>query len=367
MEELRAVVGENAPTYLAVGGLLIGAVFGFIVFRTNFCAMGGISDMMSFGDTRRFRSWVLAIATALAGAQILAYFGVVDLELSMYLNPSLNWAGNIIGGVMFGFGMVLAGGCTSRNLVRAGAGDLRSAVVLIVLGLFAYMTIGGIIGPVRVEMQSATAISLEGAGLGTQSTGAMLAKLAGIEAGTGTMIAALVLLGALLGYCFSSPGFRASTHHILTGIGIGLCVVAGWALTGLAYDEFADKPLNPVSLTYVRPTADTLEWLERYTAIPVPSFAVTSVIGCLLGAFVAAIASGRFQLTAFADPRDTLRNLSGAALMGIGGVLALGCTLGQAITGFSTLALGSIITFFAIVGGGIAGIKFMEHLLMADA
>ena len=143
-------------------------------------------------------------------------------------------------------------------------------------------------------------------------------------------------------------------------------MVAGWALTGLAFDDLADRPMAPVSLTYVRPTADTIEWLQRFTAARIPGFGVMTVIGAITGSFLTALAMGRFRLTTFTDIGDTKRNLYGAVLMGIGGVLALGCTVGQAITGVSTLALGSYLTFAGIVVGGRYGMKRMEAILMAE-
>jgi len=363
MEQLRTLLSENAAVSLAVGGLVIGFIFGAIVFRTNFCAMGSISDVMSFGDKRRFRAWLLAAATALIGAQSIAALGVVDLSMSMYLGPSLNWSGNLLGGLIFGFGMVLAGGCVTRNLVRAGSGDLRSVVVLIVIGLFAYIASSGLLGPWRAALQSATAIPLQG-GPDAQSLGAMLAGALGMGSASGALLATVLVGGGLLIYCFSSRDFRVSGMHVFSGIGMGLCVVAGWALTGLAHDEFAATVRNPQSLYFVRPAGDTLEWLQRYTANPMPGFGVSLVFGTILGASAVAIATGKFHLNGFANPADTHRNLAGAALMGVGGVVALGCTIGQGVTGVSTLALGSFLTFAAIVLGGVAGVKYLEHLLL---
>lgn len=365
MDGLREAITENSAVVLALGGLIVGLVFGFIVQRTNFCAMGSISDILTFGDYRRFRAWLLAAATALLGTQLLQALGMVDLERSMYLGASLNWLGNVLGGILFGIGMVFAGGCTSRNLVRAGGGDVRSLIVLMVVGLFAYMTIGGIIGPARAELQAMSQIDLSRFALDSQSMGDMLALVTGQESGLGSWIATLAIAAAILIYCFKDAGFRSSPIHLVAGFGIGLCIIAGWAVTGLAFDEFADQPQAPISLTYVRPAGDAFEYLRRFTAASMPDFAVTSVFGALLGAFLAAVSAGRFQLTSFADTGDTLRNLGGAMLMGIGGVMALGCTIGQAVTGLSTLALGSLLTFAAIVAGGIIGVKSLERILMA--
>ena len=363
---LRETFAAEPGLYLTLGGLAVGFIFGFIVFRTNFCTMGSISDIHNLGDWRRFRSWILAAATALVATQLLHWAGIVNLGKSMYLGSSLNWAGNILGGLMFGFGMVFAGGCASRNLARVGGGDLRSLLTLIVLGIFGYMAIGGLLGPVRAWIEQTTAVSLAGIKAPSQSIADILSGLTGMARPSAALAATVLIALAALVYCFKDGEFRASSTHILAGVGIGLCAAAGWALTGLAFDELAERPISPISLTYVRPTGDTLEWLQRYTALGWPGFGVASVFGAILGAFAAAKAMGRFQITTFSDKGDTVRNLLGAVLMGIGGVLALGCTVGQAITGVSTLALGSFITFAAIVAGGFWGMRVFERMLMAE-
>lgn len=363
---LRETIAENAALWLSLGGLLIGTAFGAIVFRTNFCTMGSISDIVSFGDYRRFRAWILAAATALVGAQVLDAWGVVSLQRSMYLGTSFNWLGNILGGLMFGYGMVFAGGCASKNLARVGGGDLRAMVTLIVMGLVAYMAIGGILGPARAWLEQTTSVNLAAAKLGSQGLGTFLSAGTGMRQSVASLaLTALIAIAAAV-YCFGDKAFRTSGIHIASGVGIGLCVIAGWALTGLAFDELADRPVAPISLTYVRPTADTIEWLQRFTAARVPGFGVTTVIGAILGSFLMATAMRRFRLATFTDVADTRRTLFGAVLMGIGGVMALGCTVGQAITGVSTLALGSFLTFGAIVTGGYFGMKRMEAILMAE-
>jgi uncharacterized membrane protein YedE/YeeE len=364
MGSLRETVVANGPQWLAIGGLVIGFVFGAIVFRTNFCTMGSVSDIVNLGDWRRFRAWILAAVTALAGTQVLSWLGVVDLTKSMYLGATFNWFGNVAGGLMFGFGMVFAGGCASRNLARVGGGDLRALLTLIVLGLFAYMAIGGILGPARAAIEQATSIALS---TPTQSLGDLLARGLGMTASTARTVVGAVIVAAGLVYCFKDAEFRSSPVHVLSGIGIGLCAIAGWAITGLAFDDLADRPTAPISLTYVRPTGDALEWLQRYTAGPLPGFGVASVFGAILGAFATAMAMGRFRLLTFSDTGDTVRGLLGAALMGVGGVMALGCTVGQAITGVSTLAIGSFLTFASIVAGAVVGLKMLERWLMSEA
>ena len=364
MDALREFLTRDSALALSVGGLVLGFVFGAIVFRTNYCAMGSLSDILNFGDWRRFRAWILAATTALIGAQLLQAAGMVALDKSMYLTPSLSWVGHILGGVIFGFGMVFAGGCPSRNLSRAGGGDMRALFTLIVLGLFAYMTIGGIFAPARAAIERGTAWAMA---TPTQGIGALVGSVTGVSTGTANAAITAVIGALALAYCFGNARFRASPVHMLSGIGVGLVVVAGWALTGLAYDEFATRPAAPISLTYVRPAGDALEWLQRYTAAPMPGFGTASVFGALLGACVAALSMGRFHVSTFSDTGDTLRNLLGAALMGIGGVMALGCTVGQSITGVSTLALGSFLTFGAIIVGGVWGLRVLERIITGEA
>ncbi len=367
MEQLRTLFVENAPLPLVLSGLLIGLVFGAIVLRTNFCTMGGISDMLTLGDTRRFRAWLLAIAVAMVGAQALTFAGVVDTSNTMYVGPSFTWLGNLIGGFLFGLGMVYAGGCASRNVARVGSGDLRAVVTLLVMGVFAYMTISGLLALPRQSVQQFMAIDMPALGADDTNLGAAFANAAGLEKATGGLVLALVIAGALAAFIFADARFRKAPVHIFAGLGIGACIVAGWLATGLAYDEFADEIVRPISLTFVRPTGDTIDWIQRSTALGWPSFGVASVFGAIIGAFIAALSMGRFHLQTFADTNDTLRTLAGAALMGIGGVTALGCTVGQAMTGVSTLAIGSFLSFAAIVAGGVAGVRALEWQLMREA
>ncbi len=366
IENLRELVVESPDFYVGYGGLLIGTVFGFVVYVTNFCTMGSISDILSFGDYRRFRAWLLAAAVAILGAFYLANTGIADIGSSMYLTTSFNWLGNVIGGAIFGFGMVFAGGCVTKNLARAGGGDLRSLIVLVVTGLFGYMTIGGILGPIRAAIFGPATIDLTNYDIDSQSAGSILSVFTGIDAPTGNFGAMVVIVLVLLVYCFKDAGFRKSLPHLAAGLIIGLCITAGWMLTGMAYDEFAEKVVPVSSLTFVRPSGDTLEYLTRFTALGAPGFGVVTLVGTILGAFAGSLVQGRFHITTFASPKDTIRNLFGATLMGIGGVLALGCTVGQALSGFSTLAVGSMITFVFIVIGGIVGVKTLERIIMAE-
>jgi hypothetical protein len=351
--------GLATTTIVGIGGGVIGLVFGATAQRTNFCTMGGISDRVLMGDGRRLRAWVLATAVAIVGTQILAYSGGVDLDRSIYLTANLGWLGAIVGGLAFGFGMTLTGGCPSRTLVRLGAGNLKSLVVVLVLGIVAYMTLRGLIAPARVSFEAATNVDLSARGLQSQNIGELAAAIFGVSEGAARAVAAAGVAAVLLFYCFKDAAFRRSPADLTAGIVIGLTVVAGWVVTGmLAFDDFEPVPL--ASVTLVAPVADALQFLMTYTGATI-NFGIAVVGGIIAGSFLMAAVTGAFRVESFTDRDDLLRHLAGAALMGVGGVLALGCTIGQGVTGMSTLALGSAIAWLSIIAGGYVGVRYLEE------
>ena len=353
-------MGElSASAILALGGLGIGLLFGAIVQATNFCTLGGVSDAVLLGDQRRLRAWALAAAVALIGTQSLHFSGAIDIDKSIYLTPNFGWAGAILGGLIFGFGMTKTGGCAGRTLARCGAGNLKSVIVLLIMGLVAYMTLRGIIAPLRTSLESATVVNLQNAGLKTQGLGDLLARVTGIGPDIARKLMAIVLGAGLLGWCFRDPDFRGSVRNIIAGVGIGLTVVLGWVVTGiLGADEFA--PVQLASLSFASPIAESLQYLMTFTGSTI-NFGIASVFGVITGAFLAAIATGTFRLEGFADRDDLARHMGGAVLMGVGAILSLGCTVGQAISGVSTLAMGGFITWAAIIAGAAFGIKHLEE------
>jgi uncharacterized protein len=336
---------------VAIAGLLAGAAFGALAQRTNFCTMGAISDAVVMDDKRRLRAWLAAIAVAMLGANGLHAAGAIDLRGSIYLAPNLGWLGAIFGGALFGFGMVLAGGCGQRNLVRAGAGNLKSVVVLLILGIAAYATLRGIVGYVRVNTWERANLDLRAFGVTDQG----LPGLTGID----RPLLAVVLGIAILIWCFKDRAFRAHARDVIGGLGVGALVVLGWAITGVfGRDDFDPTPL--ASFTFVAPVGDTLFYAMFWTGTKI-NFGVSTVIGMLLGSALAAKAAGEWRLESFRDANDFLRNAGGAILMGIGGVSALGCTVGQGITGLSTLAAGSFLALAGIVFGAILALKYLEE------
>ncbi len=356
---MHTLIQSNPALSLLVGGLAIGFGFGFLLQRTQFCAMGSVSDIVMFGDWRRFRSWVLAAAVALVGAQLLEAQGIVDLDRTRYLGSRINWLGAVAGGFVFGIGMVLAGGCASRNLVRAGSGDLRALLILLVIASFAFAAIAGAFGQMRVNVSEATALNTTSLGSPSQRLGDIIAAASTAPATTIRLSVVGCVALAMVIFVFSDKTFRASPRHIISGAGVGLAVIAAWALTGLAQDEFADRPVAIEGLSFVAPLGSALDWFERATAIGLPGFAAATVFGTLIGSFIGAKTSGRFQLQTFVDVDDTVRHMIGASLMGIGGVFALGCTIGQGVSGLSTLSLGSLVSVTAIIAGAIVALKMM--------
>ncbi len=353
-------MGELATTTIVgIGGFVIGLVFGATVQRTNFCTMGSISDLVLMGDGRRFRAWVLTIAVAIIGTQALHFSGAIDVNKSVYLTSNFGWLGAIIGGAMFGFGMTMAGGCGSKTVVRLGAGNLKSLVVAIVIGLVGYMTMRGLLAPARMKLEAVANIDLKTHGLSTQNIGEMAGAMLGLPGNTLRAIAAVAVAAAFLVFCFKDAAFRRSIPNIAAGLILGLTAVAGWVVTGiLAADEFNPVPL--ASLTFVAPLGESLQYLMTFTGSTI-NFGIAVVGGVIVGSFLMALATGTFQIESFTDRNDFVRHIGGGALMGTGGVLALGCTIGQGITGMSTLALGSVMAWLSIIAGGYLGIKYLEE------
>ncbi len=353
MEELPVT------TVVGIAGFIAGIVFGATASRTNFCTMGSLSDIVFMGNYNRFRGWLLAIAVAIIGAQTLHMMEIIDLYNSIYQTTNLGWLGAIVGGLMFGFGMTMAGGCANKNLVRIGGGNLKSIVVVIIMGIFAYMTLRGLIGIARLEFEAFANFDLAQVGLPSQGIVDMVAAALGSEAESVRLAVTAIIAGALLIYCFKDASFRKSGDDMLGGVIIGALVVGGWWITGvLGADEFDPLPL--FSFTFVSPAGEGIQYLMTFTGATI-NFGIATVGGVIVGSFLVAMATNTFRIEAFSDTDDMKRHLFGAAIMGIGGVVALGCTVGQGITGFSTLALGSLIALISIIVGGLVGLKYMEE------
>jgi uncharacterized membrane protein YedE/YeeE len=340
----------------------IGALFGAVAYKTNFCTMGAISDWVNIGSKDRLRAWFLAIGIAILATQGLQASGKIDMSQAIYLSPNLGWLGHLVGGLLFGIGMTLASGCGQRTLVRVGGGNLKSLVVFLLLGLTAYMTMRGLLALVRVNVFETTNIGLAASGMSDQGIGTMIAALTGIENVKAINWATTIVLGGgMVVFAFAARSFRHSFDNILAGIVIGLLIPAGWYVTGVVgFDDF--DPVRFESFTFVAPSGESLMYLLTFTGSTI-GFGVAAVGGVIAGAFIYSVASGNFRVETFTDKSDMLRHIAGGIAMGFGGVLALGCTIGQGVTGMSTLAIGSMLTLVSIIFGSALTMKIDYYRL----
>lgn len=350
-------------------GFALAFVFGAVSHRTAFCTMGAFSDAVTFGDLSRLRMYVLAIVVAMVGAQVLQAAGSVDLLPSIYAAPRFLWLAHGVGGFLFGVGMTLASGCGARNLVRLGGGNLKSLLVLGVMAVTAYATLRGLLAPVRVHGLEAAHITLAS----TQDIPSLLGM-----PDSGLPIAAVIALLTLI-WCFADRTFRGTTDVVFGGVVVGLLVAAGWYVTGhvgfVAEDPETLEALyigtntrRPESLTFVAPLAFGLEWLTLWTdGSRHVTFGIAAMAGTLAGAAAHARLTGKFRWELFTSPADVGRHMAGAVLMGFGGVAALGCSIGQGITGMSTLSLGAAVTLVSVAVGCILSLKIMEWRLTRAA
>ncbi|HTS23427.1 MAG TPA: YeeE/YedE family protein [Casimicrobiaceae bacterium] len=359
---------QHLQALVALAGFALAFVFGAVAQRVDFCTMGAITDVAVSGDWRRMRMWLLAIAVAIAGATWLETSGLADLSKSIYTGPSVPWLSHIVGGLLFGFGMTLASGCGSKMLIRAGAGNLKSLVVLLVLGISAYMTLKGLFAVWRVS-------ALDPLRLDTRAFGAAhsdLASVASALSGGGSLKLALpiAIAAGVATFAFAAPDFRARREMIAGGLAIGAIVVGGWYVTAhlghLAEDPrtldeafVATNSGRPESYSFVAPVGYTLELLMLWSdQSRIVTFGIAGVLGVALGSAAMALATRRFRWEGFASTEDLVNHIAGGVLMGFGGVTALGCTIGQGLSGISTLAIGSFIALASIVGGCIAALKY---------
>jgi uncharacterized membrane protein YedE/YeeE len=337
------------PAFAVSAGFAIGLAFGVVGLLSGFCLMSSLRDWWTANDGRKVRSYAVALAVAIFGTQWIAGAGLVDIAKSLYLQPSFSAPLIFVGGLLFGVGMVLSNGCASRALVLLGKGNLRSLVVIAVIGITAPMTLKGLIAPARLAFLQATQI--------TPAAISAPALLAGTGIGEFAARIAVTLLasGALLAFAFSDRSFRRAYGQIAAGVAVGALVVAGWLATGwLGADEF--DPIPVTSLSFISPIADTLQYTMLSTGLSL-SFGIALVAGVLGGSLLTAVATGRFSLEGYTSAPHMLRSISGAALMGIGGAMAYGCSVGQGLTGLSTLGMPSFIAVAGIVSGAALALR----------
>lgn len=360
----------------------IAVIMGAVTNKTNFCSMGAVSDWVNIGDSGRMRAWVFAMAVALAGVVALEGAGAINLSgvtFPPYRTANFAWIRYLLGGLMFGVGMTLASGCGNKTLVRIGGGNLKSLVVLVIGAICAYaMLWTPVFEKGFFPWIAATTINLQEYGVANQEVGSVLAGMFGqpLSRSFNVVLGGLVVIG-LLAFVFRSEDFRGSRDNILGGAVIGLAIVAGWWITGgsvgQAWKEYAEMStmipsrVQTQSFTFISPMGDTARYLMAPTKLTLINFGVVALAGVIVGSFLFAIATRQFRVEWFVSWKDFWNHALGGALMGTGGVLAMGCTIGQAVTGVSTLAIGSILAFFAIVIGAAGTMKYQYWRMMQEA
>ncbi len=369
-------------------------LLGVVANKTNFCTMGAVSDWVNMGDLGRIRAWLLAIAVAMLGVVVLESMGLINADGAFppYRNSQIIWAENLLGGLLFGIGMTLASGCGNKTLIRIGGGNFKSVVVLVVIAVVAYymtnpfpdsdQTLFSLffydwIRPLAMDVGVA-----QDFGSLLNPDNALLTRL----------VIGVVLVSAILVFVFKSVDFRRSRDNVLGGIVVGLVVLGGWYVSsnveinvdeepyslGDYYSEWdmlsdseegkpaMGRPLSPQSFTFINPMGQTFAYVGGGLNRSMLTFGIMALLGVIMGSFLWSLVSKSLRFEWFVSLKDFVAHFIGALLMGFGGVLALGCTIGQGITGVSTLAAGSFLTLIAIVFGCAITMKVQYYRMVYE-
>lgn len=351
----------------------VAMAFGAIVQRTGFCTMGAVSDVLTMGDWTRMRQWGLASGVAMIGFGLLAWSGLINPDRTLYASNRWIWLSALVGGGIFGFGMVLSSGCVSKALVRVGGGNLKSLVVVLVLGVAAFATLKGLTAVWRTATVDRVAQEFPA----NASLPAWAAQSMGVSASTAGLVLALAIGGALVAWALAGREFAA--RNIAAGTGIGATVVAMWWITGhmgfvaenpqtLEETFVATNSTRSEALSFVSPVAYALDWLMFYSdKNKLLTVGIVSVFGVIAGSAVVSLARRSFRWEGFGDTADLGHHLTGAVLMGVGGVTAMGCSIGQGVSGVSTLSATSFVAVTAMIAGAAMGVKYQMWRLEREA
>ena len=350
---------------------ILGFILGFVVTKTNFCTMGAVSDWVNIGDLSRFKAWMFAAAIAILGVTILDFLSFFDINDSRipYRDSVLAWPRYILGGLMFGIGMTYASGCGNKVLIRIGGGNLKAVIVLVVAGVMAYiMTRTDFYGIIFHSWMNPISLDLAQIGIFDQSLPTIISSILSVSNGLYfNLTIGLLVSFTMITLIFKSGKFIQNFDNVFSGIIVGCIVVLAWWLTGgsvgkewVEANDFLDNPAPSVgvqSFTFINPMGETLMYAGNLADSFYLTFGVAALLSVIFGSFVYSISSKNFRVEWFLSKQDFIRHIIGAILIGIGGVLALGCTIGQGVTGISTLALGSFITLIFIILGAAITMK----------
>ena len=354
-------------TQVLVWAFFLSCVLGWVSQKTHFCTMGALADAYNFGDWSRLRQWVMAAGVTTIAFASMSALGLIDPSLTVYESNLIYPLSALVGGVLFGVGMVLASGCGNKTLVRVGAGNLKALVVFLVIAVSAAMTMKGLTAVLRVSTVDRITLDLAS----SARVSYLLEQTMGLSSARAGAYGGLLLGCGLVALSLFKRG-GARFVDLLPGLAVGLVASAMWLLTGY----FAFLPEHPdtlqaavlgttsgkmEALTFVGPIANTIDWLTFYSdQNKVLTTAIVSVVGVVFGSAAAAVSGGTFRWEGFGGVDDLALHLLGACLMGIGGVTARGCTFGQGISGVSTLSITSFLAVAGIVVGALAALRLQQ-------
>jgi len=349
------------------GGLLLGVALGAVGQASRFCVRGALADWVIFRGPARLVSWLLAVAVGALAVQGLISAGAFDASRTLAWSERFLWLSYLVGGAVFGFGMMLAGGCPQRSLVKAGSGNLKSLIVLVIAAIAALMTLRGAFASWRVEGLDRWSVSLAG----PQDLGSILLRTASLPAEAVRWGLVLALLAVALGLAWRVRAVL-DRGHWLGGIVVGLLVAAAFFVTGqlgfLAEHPETLEPAwvgtqsrRPEGLSFAAPLAHGLDLLTLWTdKNTVATFGVMLALGVLAGSFVSARLRGEFHLESFQTPRELGLHVAGGVLMGFGGITAAGCSIGQGVTGLAMLSLGAVLAVTGMAAGAWSALRLMQ-------
>lgn len=322
------------------GGLLLGLA----ARLGRFCTLGAIEDFHYGQSSTRLRMWGVALGASIFSVFLAAGLGWFDPAATAYISAAPNILAAALGGLLFGVGMALSGNCGYGALARLGGGELRSFVIVLVMGLAAMATLSGPLAPLRVALFPQDIVAARPAGISYYLSDWLGLSPVAIGMGLGAALLAFSL-------------WRAENRSVLWGLPVALAIVSAYlGTTWLSAHSF--DPVTVRSHTFSAPLGETLVYLMLSSGIG-PGFSVGSVFGVLTGAFIGSSARGRFRWEACDDSRELRRQIGGAVMMGIGAVIAVGCSIGQGLSAFSVLAVTAPVALGAIWLGGWLGLRFL--------
>ena len=388
---------DEALSFMLWGAFALAVVLGVVANKTNFCTMGAVSDMVNMQDYSRLRAWLLAIAVAMIGVSVLEYLAMVNVSSTFppYRASQFIFGENLIGGFLFGIGMTFASGCGNKTLIRIGGGNIKSIFVFAIIGVIAYYMLNPLPGTDQTLFSLFFYDWIRPISITLESPQDLGAIIGGEEPATARLVAGLFVAAALLVFIFKAVDFRSDKDNLMAGIVIGAVIIGGWYLSSNVnidneeeYDEIytlgefyqswdmilddeegkpaQGRPLSSQSYTFINPIGQTYGYVKSGFDSTTITFGFVSVLGVIFGSFLWSLISRSFRIEWFHDKKDFFMHAIGAVLMGFGGTLALGCTIGQGITGVSTLALGSILTLIAIIFGSALTMKIQYYRMLHE-